>query len=80
MFRPGKADDNNAWVPLRRVDWGRELNALNAHNPFDPQEEVCSRRFDLSNPANKVPKDGDHKPKTAQDYPKWSAYSPEGEM
>lgn len=80
MFRPGKSEDNNAWVPLRRVDWGWKLNALNAHNPFDPQEEVCERRFDLSNPANKTPKDGDYKAKTAQDYPKWSAYSPGDEM
>jgi hypothetical protein len=43
MFRPGKAEDNNAGVPLRRVNWGWELKALNVHNPFDPQEEVCER-------------------------------------
>jgi hypothetical protein len=74
MFRPGKAGDNNAWVPLKRMEWGWKLNALNVNNPFG-QEEICTTRFDLSNPANKSPKDGDVSPKQAQDYPQWSETS-----
>lgn len=82
MFRPGKPGANNAWVPLRRVDWGWSLQAVNVKNPFDPDVEECSKRFDLTNPANQLPKtkDGSYRAKEAEEYPKWTGKAPGGRM
>ncbi len=82
MFRPGKPDENNAWVPLRRVDWGWILKAANVYNPFDQDGEDCPKRFNLNNPANQLPKtkDGSYRSKKAQDYPKWTGKAPEERM
>ena len=82
MFRPGKPGDGNAWVPLRQVDWGWVLKAANVYNPFDSNEADCPKRFDLSNPANQLPKtkNGSYRAKKAKDYPEWKGKAPEERM
>jgi hypothetical protein len=82
MFRPGKPGDNNAWVPLKRVDWGWVLQAANVKNPYDADVEKCLKRFDLTNPANQLPKtkDGSYRAKEAEDYPKWTGKAPGNTM
>jgi len=84
MFRPGNRGDNNAWVPLRRVDWGWKAKAISKINPWDyfyPEDNktpkpACKDRFDR--PVGKLPVSYPYRPKKAQHYPKWSATFPEG--
>ena len=83
MFRPGNREDGNAWVPLRRVDWGWRVKAVSKINPYryryPPDNPTtpppCNLRFDLS--QGKLPVDYPYRPKKAQHYPKWSATMPE---
>jgi hypothetical protein len=87
MFRPGKPEDGNAWVPLRHVDWGWRVKAVSKVNPYtyeyprhipDRKLPLCNSRFDLS--QGKLPASYPYRPKKADQYPKWSATTPATEF
>ena len=80
MFRPGNKGAGNAWVPLRRVNWGWKLRAINNDNPSGPGRKKCNIRFDISDSSNKLPKGYNYRSKKAADYPKWSGAVTKEEM
>lgn len=83
MFRPGHKGDQNAWIPLRRVDWGWKAKATSKINPWRYSHPVgntvpippCKERFDLH--PKRLPVNFKYRIKKATAYPKWSATSPE---
>ncbi len=85
MFRPGKRGGGNAWVPLRRINWGWKITAISKNNPWHythPQGQKipvppCRLRFDLF-PPEKLPVNFNYRARKAREYPKWSDTAPEG--
>jgi len=77
MFRPGNPGDKNAWVPLKHVKWGFQVNVISKDNPYMYRGKIppaCEERFDLS---GKVPPSSyDTSPKKTATYPVWSGVAP----
>ena len=72
MFRPGNKDAGNAWVPLRKVNWGWIFKGTNTVTPFEPEEaEPCEVRFKMSSSC-KLPIANNFQSIKAEDYPKWT--------
>jgi len=76
MFRPGKKEDGNAWIPLRRWHWGWKVKAFSPENPWNYYYGLppkCRNRVVVDKSSAKLPKDYDYKAKKARKYPKWNA-------
>lgn len=80
MFRPGKKEDGNAWIPLRRWHWGWKVKAVTPGNPWDyygnrPKTPACKvgDRIIIDMSSAKLPKDYDYHAKKAGEYPEWKA-------
>ncbi len=78
MFRPGNKGAGNAWVPLRRINWGWKIRAINYDNPDGPGRKPCGfSRFNVSDPAAKLPIGYPYRSKKAEDYPEWAGVAKE---
>ncbi len=80
MFRPGSMDEGNAWVPLKRVNWGWQATLFSYKNPFSSGDPACGKRMDIAGGAKTLPIDYDYQAKTAQEYPEWDQTVPQTPM
>jgi hypothetical protein len=75
MFRPGNKGAGNAWVPLRLINWGWKIRAINNDNPDGTGRKTCGlSRFNVSDSAALLPRDYPYRSKKAEDYPKWTGF------